>query len=65
MTTIDVSSNKLESLENFKYMHRIKRLVAKHNFIRQISTIKSIENIYELDLEGNAVDSHIDFLEFI
>ena len=27
--------------------------------------IKSIENIYELDLEGNAVDSHIDFLEFI
>lgn len=65
VTTIDVSSNKLESLENFRYMHRIKRLVAKNNFIRQIAPIKSIENIYELDLEGNAVDSHIDFLEFI
>ena len=65
VTTIDVSSNKLESLENFQYMHRIKRLVAKNNFIRQIAQIKSIENIYELDLEGNAVDSHIDFLEFI
>ena len=46
-------------------MHRIKRLVAKNNFVRQIAPIRSIESIYELDLEGNAADSHIDFLEFI
>ena len=65
VTTLDVSNNKLESLEHFQHMTRIKRLVAKNNHIRLLAPLRPLESIYELDLEGNAVDSHIDFLEFI
>jgi len=43
----------------------LKRLIAKNNYVRQLAPIKSIDTIYEVDLEGNAIDSHIDFLEFI
>lgn len=46
-------------------MRRIKRLVAKNNHVRLLAPIKHVDTIYELDLEGNAVDSHIDFLDFI
>ncbi len=46
-------------------MQGIKRLLAKNNFIRELIPIQSIQNIFELDLEGNAVDSHKDFLKFI
>ena len=65
VTTIDISNNKLESFENFQHMVRIKRLVAKNNHVRLLAPMKNVDTIYELDLEGNAVDSHIDFLEFI
>jgi Leucine-rich repeat (LRR) protein len=65
LTTLDVSNNKLESLDNFEHFDRVRRLVAKNNHIRILSPIKQIDCLYELDLEGNAVDSHIDFLEFI
>jgi len=34
VTTLDISNNKLESFQNFEHMHRIKRLVAKNNFVR-------------------------------
>ena len=64
-TTLDISNNKLESFENFQYLERIKRLVAKNNHVRLLAPMKNVDTIYEIDLEGNAVDSHIDFLEFI
>lgn len=65
ITTIDISNNQLETLAHFEHMHRIKRLLAKCNYVRELAPIKSIENIFEVDLEGNAVDSHKDFLSFI
>ena len=65
VSTIDISQNKLESLENFHNMRRLKRLLAKNNFVRELSHIEGIQNIFELDLEGNAIDSHKDFLKFI
>jgi Leucine-rich repeat (LRR) protein len=65
ISTIDISSNKLESLENFQYMRRIKRLLAKNNFVRELTHIEGVQNIFELDLEANAIDSHKDFLKFI
>lgn len=65
ITTIDVSNNKMESFTNFNYMHRIKRIIAKHNFVRQLEPIQTLQNIYEVDLEGNAIDSYKDFLQFI
>ena len=65
ITTLDISSNKLETLENFQYMHRIKRLLAKDNYVRELTPLQGIANIFEIDLEANAVDSHIDFLNFI
>lgn len=40
-------------------------MIAKNNYVRQLAPIKFIDSIYEVDLEGNAIDSHIDFLEFI
>ena len=46
-------------------MHRIKRLLAKNNFVRELTSLYSIQNIFELDLEANAIDSHIDFLNYI
>lgn len=65
ITTFDISYNKLETLENFHLMHRMKRLLAKNNFVREIAPIKEIIGIFEVDLEANAVDSCIDFLEFV
>ena len=65
ITTIDISNNKLQNLDNFKNMTRMKRLLAKNNFIRQLEPICDVSNLFELDLEGNAIDSHIDFLKFI
>lgn len=46
-------------------MHRIKRLLAKNNYVRQLSDIRSLDGIYEVDVDGNAIDSHKDFLQFI
>jgi hypothetical protein len=46
-------------------MHRIKRLLLKNNYVRSLEPLQSIQNIFEIDLEGNAVDSHKDFLSFI
>ena len=43
----------------------MKRLIAKNNFVRQLEPIGDVSNLFELDLEGNAIDSHIDFLKFI
>ena len=65
ITTIDIGSNKLETLENFQYMHKLKRLLAKNNFVRDLSPLKSTQTIFELDLEANAIDSHTDFVIFI
>ena len=65
LTTLDISNNKLESLENFEYLKRMKRLVAKNNFIRELQPISNLSSIYEIDLESNAIDSHKDFLGFI
>ena len=48
ITTIDISNNKLESLDNFQYMHRIKRLLAKNNFVRELTPLQSIQNIFEI-----------------
>jgi Leucine-rich repeat (LRR) protein len=65
ITTLDVSENKLESLDNFQHMKRIKRLLARQNFVRTLKPIQDCRGIYELDLESNAIDSHKDFLMFI
>ena len=46
-------------------MKRMKRLLAKNNFVRELAPIGCIANLFELDLEGNAIDSHKDFLSFI
>lgn len=62
---MDISFNKLETLANFEHLKRIKRLIAKQNFVRELSYLKDCSNIYELDLEENAIDSHKDFLGFI
>jgi hypothetical protein len=43
----------------------MKRLLAKNNFIRELEPIVDVANLFELDLEGNAIDSHKDFLKFI
>ena len=43
----------------------MKRLLAKNNFVRELEPIGDVVNLFELDLEGNAIDSHIDFLKFI
>lgn len=65
VTTLDIQNNKLESLENFDYLQRLKRLLAKNNYVRDLSPVQSIVNIFEIDLEANAVDSHIDFINLI
>jgi hypothetical protein len=46
-------------------MRRMKRLLAKNNFVRELEPIGDVANLFELDLEGNAIDSHKDFLKFI
>ena len=46
-------------------MVRIKRLLIKNNFVQFLSCISNLENIYEVDISGNTVDSHADFLSFI
>jgi hypothetical protein len=43
----------------------MKRLLAKNNFVRELEPIGDVANLFELDLEGNAIDSHKDFLKFI
>ena len=65
LLTLDISFNKLESLENFDQMSRLKRILAKNNFVKQIAPIKSLRNIVEVDLENNSVESHDDFLIFV
>ena len=55
----------METLENFEHLGRLKRLLAKNNYIRDLFPLQSIKNIFEIDLEGNAVDSHIDFVNMI
>ena len=40
-------------------------MLAKNNFVRELTHIEGIQNIFELDVEGNAIDSHKDFLKFI
>jgi Leucine-rich repeat (LRR) protein len=42
ISTIDISQNKLESLENFQHMRRMKRLLAKNNFVRELTHIEGI-----------------------
>lgn len=46
-------------------MHRLKRILAKNNFVRELTPLQNIQNLIEIDLEGNAIDSHKDFLSFI
>lgn len=46
-------------------MARLKRLLAKNNFVRELKPLQEVQTLFELDLESNAVDSHIDFLKFI
>jgi CMP-2-keto-3-deoxyoctulosonic acid synthetase len=46
-------------------MARLKRLLAKNNYIRELSPLQEVQTLFELDLESNGVDSHIDFLKFI
>lgn len=65
ITTLEISNNKLETLENLHHMQRIKRLLSKNNFVRELAPIASLKTIFEIDLEGNAIDSHKDFLSFI
>jgi hypothetical protein len=65
VTTLDIQSNKLETLENFEHLSRLKRLLAKNNYVRDLVPLQSIKNIFEIDLEANAVDSHIDFVNLI
>ena len=36
ITTLDIQSNKLETLDNFEYFQRLKRLLAKDNYIRDL-----------------------------
>mgnify|MGYP001110580454 CR=1 FL=1 len=50
ITTIDVSNNKLQSLEKFQYMRRMKRLLARNNFVRELEPIGDVANLFELDL---------------
>jgi Leucine-rich repeat (LRR) protein len=65
VTTLDIQNNKLESLENFEHLQRLKRLLAKNNFVRELAPLNQIMNIFEIDLESNAVDSYIDFIQLI
>jgi Leucine-rich repeat (LRR) protein len=65
VTTLDIQSNKLETLENFEHLSRLKRLLAMNNYVRDLVPLQSIKNIFEIDLESNAVDSHIDFVNLI
>lgn len=50
ITTIDVSNNKLQSLGKFQYMRRMKRLLARNNFVRELEPIGDVANLFELDL---------------
>jgi len=34
VTTLDISNNKLESLDNFQNLNHLKRLIAKNNYVR-------------------------------
>jgi hypothetical protein len=43
----------------------MKRLLSKNNFVRELIPIAGLKTIFEIDLEGNAIDSHKDFLCFI
>lgn len=65
VTTLDIQSNKLETLQNFEHLQRLKRLLAKNNFIRDLMPLQGIKHIFEIDLESNGVDSHIDFVKLI
>ena len=65
ITTLDLSNNKLETLENLCFMQRIKRLLVKNNFVREMAPLKDNNTLFEIDLEGNAIDSHKDFLHFV
>ena len=39
VTTLDIQSNKLETLENFEHLQRLKRLLAKNNYIRGLDPL--------------------------
>ena len=39
ITTLDISNNKLEALDNIQYMHRMKRLLIRNNFVRELTPI--------------------------
>ena len=46
-------------------MQRLKRLLARNNYVRDLSPLQDVMNIFEIDLESNAVDSFIDFVKLI
>ena len=39
--------------------------MSKNNYVRELAPIAGLKTIFEIDLEGNAIDSHKDFLSFI
>lgn len=58
VTTLDLTSNGIETLEGIHFMRRLKRLIAKNNQIQDLTALNSNEFMVEVDLENNPVDNH-------
>ncbi|CDW72911.1 UNKNOWN [Stylonychia lemnae] len=57
LTTLDISNNGLETLENFQNLKRLKRLISKNNLIIETNQLKDITTLVDVDLEQNPLDS--------
>ncbi len=57
LTTLDISSNGLESLDGIQNIKRLKRLLSKNNQIIDLDPLKELYSLIEIDLENNPIDS--------
>ena len=65
LTTLEISSNGLESLEGIQSIHRLKRLIARNNQLQNLEPLISLNMLIEVDLENNPVDSSQQVLQSI
>jgi Leucine-rich repeat (LRR) protein len=53
--TLDISFNKLESLQGFQNMNRLKRALFKNNQVTSLEPLKENLSLIEIDAEQNLV----------
>ena len=65
LTTLEVTSNGLETLDGVQPMKRLKRLLSKNNQVQDLQPLKEIYTLVEIDLENNPVDNYSQLISLL